>query len=609
MASIQWNDLNDFTPLAMQGPAAPYQSAAGSLDSDSSSGSKGKTQSHALQDKMIQWLYQKGLPSDVAALIEQFGVAIDNIIDPSGRPNTALYKMLLPQLSRISQEREEYQEALQVMRKNEASGDIAISARGEVYTLNNDGQLETSSYSDAKGRRLLTNGELARIRMADPTVGAFRTDINSALANSTGIKQIGEFIQKQLNDLGKTVLKSDQFADVNEDILKGAKQIIEAVQGKGAVKITTETMKSDTQIQAALNYMISNMPTNMAIVLQNRADNLKTTPSQIISNYLISKADITSKVSYDVDAPKDGKSGKSSKPNNEVKVDPFMELALSQGGHAQDISIVSGQNYGLKATLPGRTFQQLVDPSGKLVSDNTLDNILDTGIGKLTNASLGVYAGNALVPVSKFDNVYINTRNVGRVKLPCATDNYGVDHPDTEFLGEMQKFFKYYDRDKAARNENYRNQRATDLQNNRVLSQYISGLDKFGNFVYKNGNFKDFYLLNGYVALGSDDNSAIDEEYSSTFGDFATKLDDNEADLMRNVIKRNTSRDFSSDDIYRTLIYLPMEGTTKDVLSMSGQLTLDPDDDGSENPTDIRRGERVDQSSEFNGASSSALGF
>lgn len=598
MARIQFEGLNDFSAVTATGPAAPYVGATGSSNEESESKSSKKGSIGGLDSDMVKWLYQKGLSSDVGAFMEQMEYVITNAVDPvTGRANIAMYKMLLPQLARVAQEKEQFDDAMDKVRNNSALDEIAVSTRGEVYVVGEDGKISLEDPTNIKNERVLTNGELAKLRATDPHNGAFKTDLTTTIANGTSMTKIYDYLKDALTNLGSNTIKGDSYVNANGEAAKGAKEILDIIRNSGGLKLTSETINSNPQIQEAFNFIMRGLPKNMQTILQVRANKTDTTVEQLISNVLHSKTGVTVKneTSY-IEGDNYKKAKDLENKEQVIDIKPFTLYTMSHGGSQKDIKVNAASNINI--TLPGRQFSQLVSSKSETVPDGSLKTILDSGLSRITNTSNGVYVANKRVDTTDFDEVLIETGQVSRVLLPSTYDNNGVEHPVFDLIDQISKFEQVRNKlDTVDKDSLYQ-----ILQDDHfaTLRTYVEGFDENNEIVWKNATFKPYLLLNAAVYA--------DEQFLSYFGGEAPITDtrdlDNWAtpasvsgsneDQLAKKMKKLLPELRKNGTLYRTLVYLPMsEDSYQQSLANQGSLTYEPDRKKPTRRTDIRRTEET----------------
>lgn len=609
--SSQFLGLNTFTPVIPVGPAAPYGSPPqGEADDSSDKSNKSKSTSvGGLDENMIKWLYEKGLASDVAAFFQQAESAINNAYNPiTGKPTLAAYKLIIPKLAQIRQEREAFDKATEQMRNNNALSEAAINIRGEVYVADpKTNSIITKSIDDVTSAdRLITNGELAQYRMNNPGA-AFNTDLTSTVNNGIGMSKVTEYLLKNIAKLGTTTEQSENFVDTDGNAIKGAKILQEMMQAqKGIVAVKQYNKDQVAQAQYALSYIMDHMPqnSNMAAALKLQAKLAGKTPQELVSELIMSQ--MNSETRQDVSITK---TGSNSDKDKAITMNAGMMYQTGQGGIKNYLSIVPGRINGrntvsTRMQVQGLTYPQLLGANNQVIKDGSLEQVLNDGVGVYTNTSNGVYIGDQYVPEYEFSQVLVNTKNVSRAWMPFTRDEHGVIHPDfaliDEFVIVTNKLKNIKDKDEQVK-----------YIRGSAFADYFEGFDNNGNIVWNSERFMPFMLLN--VMADADDqwfgDGKAEDAVLSESSRYTTNVE--ELGMSKEQVRRRMREVLGNQyrgvgEVYAGVAYLPMSHSTAMAMVGSGEAPKYYQNE-TNNQDEIRRIDAQDNKRTFNTASSSIL--
>ena len=449
--STEFQGFNSYTPVVPTGPAAPY-SAAGAADhsedkaSNKKSGGNSKMQLGGLDENMIKLLTEHGLESDVYSFLDQMEAVIMNAYDPiTGKVNYASYKLMLPQLSRIREEGKAFEEARKKMEANGAIDEVAVSDRGQVYVVDPDAGIVKRSVSELQGDEyLLTNGELAKARATNP-IAAWNTDFTQTIANGTSTQAITKYILDSINKLGKAQTSGEQFTDADNDVISGAQVLTQMIKGnKGFAQTIVDTETQKQQATYALSYLASTLPSNMATILQLRAQKQGVSVVDLIDTLIQSTVDskISTKTTFKGAGSGDGSQADES---SKTPLDPVTMFALGRTPTTKH-TINPGSDYQYTGTAH---LSKALNASGQTVENgDTLKEVLSgkmSGALDISNATMG--SQKVVAP----DLVRLADSTMWSMELPidqaALSDIGGVRIcPDIRRLEKMQEAEKLMQR-------------------------------------------------------------------------------------------------------------------------------------------------------------------
>lgn len=578
--------FNSFEPIIGKTPSAPYVGGTSPSYSDETSSKKSaskitknsdKIRIGGLDDAMVKQLYDgQCLASDVANFMQETEEAIMNAYNPeTGEVNINAYKILLPKLTMMRQSKEQFDKVYQKMLNDGTDGEIAVNTNGYVYVYSQlQGVHLVNPSKVTKDMTILTNGELAKIRAENP-LAAFNNDYVTTIGNGISQANITKYIIDSLTKLGTTETSDNQAIDVNGSVIKGAKQLLDGLK-KGYIQLDRTEKSQDQQAEYALNYILNTMPSNIKAILNVKAAQRSLNPVDIVKSLISSTLDTTENVKMSPHAgSKDSQSNKSS-----VKMEALVQYQAGMGGTPGREVINPGQSYAL--LVPGIKYSQILDKDGNPVKNGSLLDLRDSGLGSIGLMNRGIYVGNQLVSPTNYNQVAVQTGGMTRAWLPSVTESNGIEHPDFNLLKDFAKLNQELEQaDSIA-------EKKSIIQQDPKFSKYLKGIDDEGNIQWDSSKFKPYYMVqafaSGETGLFGGPLGVINP---SDLGGWGTEIEkmgiSNEQTFMNDYIKDYQG---PKKDIYSAIAYIPVNPSTSDALTASGQTPIMSEDGDS--PLDIR---------------------
>lgn len=457
-----------YTNVPQSQVAAPYSSATTKQEeTDNSIG--------LLDKNMVKFLYENGIPSDVAAFIETSDIFSSGIYkNPFKKEDTTIqYKSILKMLPRIKAESDRFKNAMAQADKNGGLGEIAVTDDGYVITANAEGKLQKKALSsvDLNSEQILTNSELANYR-ANNTDAAFNTNLTSVISNAIGIPKITEYIQSVVSKLGTTSMSREGYVGQQSGkLLKGmeylaslqpSREELSGMSIDGIYKVSSMDKSQQNQANQALGYLLASMPKNMRTVLQakaamylgdNSGEGVKKLLMSLTQSALKGEHTLTLDLQEKMNA--DGTTKSSGSKDNNI-TDPAKAFLLGLG-EVKNHKINNGTSYSLN--LPGNS-APLVDTSGKTIGSTTLEEAARStfsGVLDFKNATMG----GQLLNSSQRSRIAIDGSNVVAIDLPIDIQalQSGIFKPDINSLKRLElaenKIREEGIEDEAKKNEVY----------------------------------------------------------------------------------------------------------------------------------------------------------
>ena len=337
-----------YTNVPRPQPTAPYSTS----DAKQATGGESEGGFGLLDKNMVKMLYEKGLPSDVEQFLDQSGLFSESIMsNPFEKTNgAAQYKALLKILPKIAMNKEEYNRAIQEATKNNALKETAIDTDGRVFAISPDGQVTKKFISQLEeGEQTLTVGQMAENRAYSQGL-AFNSNAITAIANSTSIEQINKTIWEAIKNLGSNTRANEYFRSKDERKAKAGIDKLLEEGADGVYKINSKSISQDAQAKYALNYILSTLPANQKVLLQDYARksglDLKTGPLEIITSMIQSGISSTEELGVNYDKQATNGANTDEKGNKKTRAfDIPMMIITGDGLPKENARISFGSNY------------------------------------------------------------------------------------------------------------------------------------------------------------------------------------------------------------------------------------------------------------------------
>lgn len=542
--------------------------------------SKSSEESSDLTDKDLLKMLEKldGLPNDMQALTKVLqNFYIDQQYSPS--PNTtniaSRYLQALQMMRTINFNRKQYDNAFNIISNNGGINELAINEKGQLICVNEKGDfkyLKPEQLTQITDYRPVTNSELLKLRAYSPEL-ANDNNILGVIANGIGIKEVTEYIQQFINNLG-TSDKSIQgyVATQQGQIINGISTLTSAIQEAAQQGIKFDGTTQDLyqykilnksqkeQADAALSYIYRMLPENAKTLLKVRTPNGTSEDAQkLIATIIASQIDVTNHYDIELKAGKTAQSiGKSSnagtKDSTEQETSLIHNVMQSIGGTDTQLKVDRGD--GIQMIVNGSTYNRVTKPNGDSIGDTSLSNMLDlSGLGSIIKDTHLITFGDQKITPEQMRNITYNNTGIVRANLPINSDG-------TVNLKLLEQY-------QQAENEiNALGEKATQEQISNIFEKY-----DLKSLLTPNGKpditkFGAFIVTEGYTTKS---NGIKDT-------DFVKKIDnptDAQIDLIKESLAIGTGKDrkkpdidtfdwwnpfdyFSVDDIYKAAIYIPI---------------------------------------------------
>lgn len=457
----------------------------------------------------------RGIPVDVDDLMET--IADIEYKASMGMPvSSKTVRSIEARINRVVQQSKYLEEAEKRAVKSDAIGEIAVGDHGQLFVLDEEGDIKGVSASEYKidehGPALTVN-QLIEHRKFNPTQ-AYDSTLTQVIGNNIGMSEIAAFIEKIVASVGSSENSTEAYVDLaslvgreaakkpSQEQLQAIQQLYQLSQTAGMDAIFKEkNLIKQKNIQEAFTYINSILPRNMRLQLQSRfvangmpLEKSAEGVSAIIGNAIMSSNDTKYHYGIDYDSAmnKDvaAKTGKDQKRNLKA-----IEVLVQGSLNKVDYTLTSAKNPSAGMVLHGNRIGALADFDNNIVPKSPMSVALESSLGPLVDKQ-HVTMGEQKISESMFDTILYDGNDVINIWAPTDSDG----NIDLSGLQQFNELLEYFDSDPSL----------TIADKNRTLSEFgISGyINEDGQFI-GSGNMAQFLVFTGITS-----DEVIDEDGS-----------------------------------------------------------------------------------------------
>lgn len=438
---FQYGGVAPFTiyrPLGIGGESSYAQSTT------SSSGSGKSEKDTAAKDKldMIKELFKniKGLPVDVAKVYQDIMGTLNKAKAFGEELSTddlaSMYLSSMQKMAQLKYSEDAYEKAKALATQNEALNEIAVGTSGEMVFQNlNTGEYKIGTIGSKmfkdKEWNPLTNDQILELRAKSPNM-VFNDQMFNIVNNGVGLNKISAEIKSLAAGLSTTDRKIEGISEVQNNRVKAGLQILAGVQGTpdGYYKITQNSKDSRANVDAALNYIYSVLPTNYKTILAIHSGSEENSKGLILK-YLTSQANNVYEESISPLTGKASDKNNSKESSEGLKLDAATAL-ISGKGYQGAIEFNPGTSYAVTVNARHSGFQK---KSGEnMGSGITMQEATTSTLDKVLDWNKATLGGSRLNPTG-YNRIMINSDDVVGIDLPVGSDK---NTPDFTMLQKLQ---------------------------------------------------------------------------------------------------------------------------------------------------------------------------
>lgn len=552
-------------------PQAVQQAASTKSSSKSSSGDIDMKDTISLLKDM------RGLDNDVSQVTSQLiqSAKYESLFG-SGDPTVAYYKNL-NLINKVIESKEEYKDAYEQAKSQNALSEAAISSDGKIVVKTNKGYNLVTPEQALKlqqtGKAIIQkNADLLNDRKHNPNM-AFQNGVLNIVQNGISFDSISKVINAITGSLGKSTIQQEGYTTKQgNQIAAGIQALKEAGTGTmdGVYKVTFKNETQEAQAKMAVDAIYRNLNETQKAYLKLNSNGSVTGAygliKEIVMNRTSSDREILS--DYQKNMNPDGSAKSSTTDSNgnpieKVELDPAMEFALGYGSKSN--FAVRGK--GQVAFNVNANSIAMLDGEGKPISTTTLDGLGSGRLGGMLDLNHASMDGAMLSP-GALSKVVVDGGRVYAADLPVIVQD-GVVKPNLQLLKKIEEI----NQTKLGSLKNIPQDKLTAAQKQQINQIYqrngvAAKYDSSGNLT---SQYRRFMLVNGT----SSEKAFVGEP---KFDIQAQEADDQSKENYVSNIKNLTKNDkfklddgwFSSEKVYQGTIFIPMNNNFVDYQTGSG---------------------------------------
>lgn len=554
-------------------PQAVQQAASTKSSSKSSSGGD----SIDMKDTISLLKDMRGLDNDVSQVTSQLiqSAKYESLFG-SGDPTVAYYKNL-NLINKVIESKEEYKDAYEQAKSQNALSEAAISSDGKVVVKTGKGYNLVTPEQALKlqqtGKAIIQkNADLLNDRKHNPNM-AFQNGVLNIVQNSISFDSISKVINAIAGSLGKSTIQQEGYTTKQgNQIAAGIQALKEAGTGTmdGVYKVTFKNETQEAQAKMAVDAIYRNLNETQKAYLKLNSNGSVTGAygliKEIVMNRTSSNREILSDYQKNMNSDGSAKSNTTDSNGNPIEkaeLDPAMEFALGYGSKSN--FAVRGK--GQVAFNVNANSIAMLDGEGKPISTTTLDGLGSGRLGGMLDLNHASMDGAMLSP-GALSKVVVDGGRVYAADLPVIVQD-GIVKPNLQLLKKIEEI----NQTKLGNLKNIPQDKLTAAQKQQINQIYqrngvAAKYDSNGNLT---SQYRRFMLVNGT----SSEKAFVGEP---KFDIQAQEADDQSKENYVSNIKNLTKNDkfklddgwFSSEKVYQGTIFIPMNNNFVDYQTGSG---------------------------------------
>lgn len=344
---------------------------------------------------------------------------------------------------------EHYNNAKKQLMEKSALNEIAQDQEGNVYYLNDKGQIDKCGISEMEGKRTLSYADLLEYRRMNDA-GAFANELINTAEMSTSTQDVVNTVNSIFDKLKNSTIENQYFIEKNGQGLSATGQAVQGLAevmqdaSAGLYEVTDRRVGlTDEKKKTALQTVLRMLPKNQFNFIKLRAAMTDTNPVTMLYDMITLSENTTQSRhidrlrDYEEEILKARGSGSGSSDGKESKMTNANWMLEGMG--YKNIKILNNGGKGNYTFVSlANTFQLPLEPDNKtgLVRMNELTNP-KYGLSGL-NWSNASFAGS-VIPYNDLNGFVVNGNYMDLVSLPYREDNVtGAKVPDFGRLDDLQ---------------------------------------------------------------------------------------------------------------------------------------------------------------------------
>ena len=564
--------------LATIGSPQALQQATTSTKSSSKSSSG---DSIDMKDTISLLKDMRGLDNDVSQVTSQLikNAQYESLFG-SGDPTVAYYKNL-NLINKVIESKEEYKDAYEQAKSQNALSEAAISSDGKIVVKTGKGyNLVTPEQAlklQQSGRGVIQkNADLLNDRKHNPNM-AFQNGVLNIVQNGISFDSISKVINAIAGKLGTSTIHQEGYSTKEGEQIKSGIAALKSAgvsSMDGVYKVTFENETQEAQAKMAVAAIYKNLNATQKAYLKLNSDGTEKGALSVIKGIVMdqtsSKQSLQSDYQADLlpDGSKRDSSGSSKSSGTGPEATPSVMWAEGYGNKGNYKIIADGNTqvgYDIVATATS-----MLDSSGNPMGIATLGMLKNGQLGGVLNMNYATMNG-VRIRTDSLNNVVADGGQIYQTELPVDMQaaRQGVIKPDLKLIKKIESV----NQNQLKGIANKENLTAHDKQ---VINQVYqrNGIQaKYDSNGQLTAYYKRFAMINGTAAqsslTGEDfDIAPVKMDNTDTYVQNVNKLNDNSD---KHQYKLQTSwLGMKDEPVYQGTIFIPMNNDFVSMYTGSG---------------------------------------
>lgn len=582
--------LSSYTPVVTNSqysdPVLQYLASVGSVGASTGTTASTKSSSKSssgdsidMKDTISLLKDMRGLDNDVSQVTSQLikNAQYESLFG-SGDPTVAYYKNL-NLINKVIESKEEYKDAYDQAKSQNALSEAAISSDGKIVVKTDKGYNLVTPEQALKlqqlGKGLIQkNADLLNDRKHNPNM-AFQNGVLNIVENSVSFDSISKVINAIAGKLGTSTIHNEGYSTKEgEQIKSGIAALKSAGMGSmnGIYKVTFENETQEAQAKMAVAAIYKNLNATQRAYLKLNSDGTDKGALSMVKGIVMGQTSSKQSVQseYQKDLLPDGSKRDSSGSSSGTGPEATPSVMWAEGyGNKGNYKIIADGNTQVGYDIVS-TSTSMLDSSGNPMGIATLSMLKNGQLGGVLNMNYATMNG-VRIRTDSLNNVVADGGQIYQTELPIDMQaaRQGVIKPDLKLIKKIESV-----------NQNQLKGIANKEQLTAYDKQIINQVYKRNGIQAKydsNGQltayYKRFAMINGTAAQST----LTDEDFDIT----PVKMDDTDT-YVQNVNKLNSNSDkhqyglqtswlgMKQEPVYQGTIFIPMNNDFVSMYTGSG---------------------------------------
>ena len=582
--------LSSYTPVVTNNqypdPVLQYLASVGSVGASTGTTASTKSSSKSssgdsidMKDTISLLKDMRGLDNDVSQVTSQLikNAQYESLFG-SGDPTIAYYKNL-NLINKVIESKEEYKDAYEQAKSQNALSEAAISSDGKVVVKTGKGYNLVTPEQALKlqqlGKGLIQkNADLLNDRKHNPNM-AFQNGVLNIVENGISFDSISKVINAIAGKLGTSTIHNEGYSTKEgEQIKSGIAALKSAGMGSmnGVYKVTFENETQEAQAKMAVAAIYKNLNATQKAYLKLNSDGTDKGALYMVKGIVMGQTSSKQSVQseYQKDLLPDGSKRDSSGSSSGTGPEATPSVMWAEGyGNKGNYKIIADGNTQVGYDIISISTSML-DSSGNPMGIATLSMLKNGQLGGVLNMNYATMNG-VRIRTDSLNNVVADGGQIYQTELPIDMQaaRQGVIKPDLKLIKKIESV-----------NQNQLKGIANKEQLTAYDKQIINQVYKRNGIQAKydsNGQltayYKRFAMINGTAAQSA----LTDEDFDIT----PVKMDNTDT-YVQNVNKLNSNSDkhqyglqtswlgMKQEPVYQGTIFIPMNNDFVSMYTGSG---------------------------------------